>query len=177
MDFLVRVTVNRTRVPDKSTVEQHILVLMDTLDAPDLALTTPGPDTMMPTHFCVPLMDRFNFASLDCSAHVHMAHRGARSALSILSSKWDRYMLSLCSAVLQFVVVELCKNIRIDAVQLADFEFFSGIFKEFTVSIAKMYVTDVECWAVVGTYVGKYVHSSIFIDDTFATLPCNTSAS
>jgi hypothetical protein len=177
MDFLVRVAVNRTRVPDESTVEQHIPVLMDTLNASDLALTTLGPDTMTPTHFCMPLTDRFNLVSLDCSMCMHTAHWGAKSASSILSSKWDRYMLSLCSAAPQFVIVELCENICIDAVQPADFEFFSGVFKEFTVSVAKMYVTDVECWVVIGTYVGKYMHSSIFIDNTFATLPCNTSAS
>jgi hypothetical protein len=123
------------------------------------------------------LTDHFNFVLLDHSVHVHTAHWGAKLALSILSSKRDQYMLLPCSAALQFVVVELCENIRINAVQLADFEFFSGVFKEFTVSIAKMYITDVECWAVIGTYVGKYMHSSIFIDDTFATLPCNTSAS
>ncbi|KAH9028634.1 hypothetical protein EDB85DRAFT_1828935, partial [Lactarius pseudohatsudake] len=82
-------------------------------------------------------------------------------ALSILSSKWDRYMLSPCAAPPQFVqvIVELCEDIRIDTVQLTNFEFFSGVFKEsckeFTVSVAKMYAMDTEGWTVVGTYVGK----------------------
>ncbi|KAI0298110.1 UNC-like C-terminal-domain-containing protein [Multifurca ochricompacta] len=109
-------------------------------------------------HFIVPLTDRFNYASLDCSARVHTAHRGAKSASNILSSKRDRYMLSPCSAKPQFVVVELCEDIRIDTVQLANFEFFSGVFKVFTVSVAKTYAaTDVEGWTVVDTYVGKNV--------------------
>jgi hypothetical protein len=146
-----------TRVPDVSAAEQHIPVLMDTLDASDFAPTSPGPDTTTPAHFRVPLTDRFNYASLDCSARVHTAHRGAKSASSILSSKRDRYMLSPCGAAAQFVVVELCEDIRIDTVQLANFEFFSGVFKEFTVSVAKTYVTDAEGWTVVGTYVGKNV--------------------
>ncbi|KAF8258379.1 UNC-like C-terminal-domain-containing protein [Lactarius quietus] len=67
-------------------------------------------------------------------------------------------MLSPCAAPApQFVVVELCEDIRIDTVQLANFEFFSGVFKEFTVSVAKTYASDVEGWTVVGTYVGKNV--------------------
>jgi Sad1 / UNC-like C-terminal len=66
-------------------------------------------------------------------------------------------MLSPCAAATpQFVVVELCEDIRIDTVQLANFEFFNGIFKEFTVSVAKTYAaTEAEGWTVVGTYVGK----------------------
>ena len=54
--------------------------------------------------------------------------------------------------------MELCEDIRIDTVQLANFEFFSGVFKEFTVSVAKTYAAaDAEGWTVVGTYVGKNV--------------------
>ena len=56
-----------------------------------------------------------------------------------------------------FVVVELCEDIRIDTVQLANFEFFSGVFREFTVSVAKTYSTEPEGWTLAGTYVGKNV--------------------
>lgn len=109
-------------------------------------------------HFRVPLTDRFNYASLDCSARVHTAHGAAKSAANILSSKRDRYMLSPCGALAQFVVVELCEDIRIDTVQLANFEFFSGVFREFTVSVAKTHAAaDAEGWTVVGTYEGKNV--------------------
>ena len=154
-----------TRVAaDESSAEQQSSAVMGaahTLDAPDSAPTVLGPDGATPApppHFRVPLTDRFNYASLDCSARVHTAHRGAKSASSILSSKRDRYMLSPCGAAQpQFVVVELCEDIRIDTVQLANFEFFSGVFKEFTVSVAKTYATDTEGWTVVGTYVGKNV--------------------
>ncbi|KAI9442806.1 UNC-like C-terminal-domain-containing protein [Russula earlei] len=119
----------------------------------------PPPDAS--PHFRVPLTDRFNYASLDCSARVHTAHRAAKSASSILSSQRDRYMLSPCAATPQlFVVVELCDDIRIDTVQLANFEFFSGVFREFTVSVAKTHAAadaDAEGWTVVGTYVAKNV--------------------
>jgi hypothetical protein len=85
-------------------------------------------------------------------------------------------MLSPCGAKPQFVVVELCEDIRIDTVQLANFEFFSGVFKEFTVSVAKTYAAaDAEGWTVVGTYVGKNVRgvqvsldSDWFLNDAFS---------
>jgi len=88
---------------------------------------------------------------------VHDGHRAAKSASNILSSKKDRYMLSPCVAKDQFVVVELCEDIRIDTVQLANFEFFSGVFKDISVSVAKTYTTEPEGWTVAGTYMGKNV--------------------
>jgi hypothetical protein len=47
-------------------------------------------------------------------------------------------MLSPCASSKQeqqFVVVELCQDIRIDTVHLANFEFFSGVVKDFSVSV------------------------------------------
>lgn len=112
-------------------------------------------------HFRVPLTDRFNYASLDCSSRVHASHRSAKSSSSILSSKRDRYMLSPCRARTgekQFVVVELCEDVRIDTVQLANFEFFSGVFKEFSISVIKTYTgKDDDEWTLAGTYKAKNV--------------------
>lgn len=107
----------------------------------------------------IPTTDRFNYASLDCSARVHTAHRSAKSPSSILSSKRDRYMLSPCdtSKEKHFVVVELCDDIRIDTVQLANFEFFSGVFKDFTVSVAKTYTTKPDGWTLVKGYQAKNI--------------------
>lgn len=119
---------------------------------------TPEQRVEVSPHFRVPLTDRFNYASLDCSARVHTSHRSAKSPSSILSSKRDRYMLTPCDAKeKQFVAVELCDDIRIDTVQLANFEFFSGVFKDFSVSVAKTYTTDVDGWTHVGTYKAKNV--------------------
>lgn len=114
------------------------------------------PEQLSP-HFRIPLTDRFNYASLDCSARVHTAHRGAKSAHNILSSKKDRYMLSPCGDRPQFIVVELCDDIWIDTVQLANYEFFSGVFKDFTVSVSKQYEVERSEWTVAGTYTGKNV--------------------
>jgi hypothetical protein len=108
-------------------------------------------------HFPVPLTDRFNYASVDCSARVHMSHRAARSPSAILSSAKDRYMLSPCSADSNFIVVELCDDIRIDTVQLASFEFFSGVFRDFRVSVAQTYTSDGHGWVEAGTYTAKNI--------------------
>ena len=83
-------------------------------------------------------------------------------------------MLSPCGAKPQFVVVELCEDIRIDTVQLANFEFFSGVFKEFTVSVAKTYAAaDAEGWTVVGTYVGKNVRGvQVSLDSHWSLTMC-----
>lgn len=124
-------------------------------------------------HFKVPLTDRFNYASLDCSARVHMSHRSAKSSSSILSSKRDRYMLSPCKSSKQFVVVELCDDIRIDTVQLANFEFFSGVFKDFNVSVAKTWSTGADGWTLAGSYKAKNVrgvqsfHPPTFLRDFY----------
>ena len=112
----------------------------------------PVPDA---PYFRIPIIDRFNYASTDCSARVHTAHKSAKSSSSILSSKKDRYMLSPCGEKTQYVVVELCDDIRIDTVQLANYEFFSGVFKDFTVSVAKTYTAEDDGWTVAGTYRAK----------------------
>ncbi|KAG8684308.1 hypothetical protein FRC11_012290 [Ceratobasidium sp. 423] len=60
-----------------------------------------------------------------------------KSASSILSSKKDKYMLAPCSTKNKDVVVELCDDIRVDTVQLANFEFFSGVFKDIAIYLAR----------------------------------------
>ena len=117
---------------------------------------TPPPERLAP-QMRIPITDRFNYASLDCSARVHAAHKTAKSASAVLSSKKDRYMLSPCAEARQFVIVELCEDIRIDTVQLANYEFFSGVFKDFSVSVAKQYTTDPKEWVPAGTYRAKNV--------------------
>lgn len=105
----------------------------------------------------VPIIDRFNYASLDCSARVHKAHKGAKHASNILSSKKDRYMLSPCKVNgPQFVIIELCEDIRVDVVEIANFEFFSGVFKDVSVGVAKT-SGEGERWAVLGSWKAKNV--------------------
>jgi hypothetical protein len=108
-----------------------------------------------------PLTDRFNYASSDCSARIHSSSPASpSSAAHILSSKKDKYMLSPCSAKSKYVIVELCDDIRIDTVQLANFEFFSGVFKQVRIRVAMNYPgsgDEEEGWTEMGTYEGKNV--------------------
>ncbi|KAK0467232.1 UNC-like C-terminal-domain-containing protein [Desarmillaria tabescens] len=115
-------------------------------------------DEPLSSHFQVPIADRFNYAALECSARVRASHRSAKSPSSILSYKRDRYMLSPCTSKdKQFLVVELCDEVQIDTVQLANSEPFSGVFKDLTVSVAKTYSTGEEGWTVAGTYRAKNI--------------------
>jgi len=45
--------------------------------------------------------------------------------------------------------VELCEDIRIDTVQLANLGVFSSVFKDFMVGVVEMYITEPEGWTVV----------------------------
>lgn len=142
--------------PSKYNVQNADIPPIDAQLLPvDLSYSTS--DETLPPHFRVPITDRFDYANMDCSARIHMTHKSAKSASSILSSKKDKYMLSPCSADDQFVVVELCDDIRIDTVQLANFEFFSGVFKDFSVSVAKTYTGTDEGWTPAGTYRAKNI--------------------
>ncbi|KAI0823977.1 UNC-like C-terminal-domain-containing protein [Trametes gibbosa] len=140
-------------VPDASSHHADVPV-----SVPSDAQENGGVQESLSSHLAIPLHDRFNYASLDCSARVHAAHKSAKSPSSILSSKKDRYMLSPCAEGKQFVIVELCEDIRIDTVQLANYEFFSGVFKDFTVSVSKKYYpNDPDSWTFAGTFHGKNV--------------------
>lgn len=68
-------------------------------------------------------------------------------------------MLSPCQTNKEkhFVIIELCEDIRIDTVQLANFEFFSGVFKDIRVSAAHTYTSDGQGWTVVGEYTAKNI--------------------
>ncbi|CAE7051973.1 unnamed protein product [Rhizoctonia solani] len=98
--------------------------------------TTAVPEVITVPDF-FPTEGRFNYASMDCSARVHSADKSMKSASSILSSKKDKYMLAPCSAKNKEIVVELCDDIRVDTVQLANFEFFSGVFKDIAIYLAR----------------------------------------
>jgi hypothetical protein len=66
-------------------------------------------------------------------------------------------MLSPCQTKEpQFVIIELCEDIRVDVVELANFEFFSGVFKDVTVSVAKTSGEE-ERWTVLGSWKAKNV--------------------
>ena len=84
------------------------------------------------------LATRVNYASLDCSAKVLASNSEAQSTSSLLSDNRDRYMLNPCSAK-KWVEIELCDEILIDTVELANFEMFSSMPNHVVFYIAQKY--------------------------------------
>lgn len=58
-------------------------------------------------------------------------------------------MLQTCDAPEKFVVIELCEEILVDTVVLANYEFFSSMFEVVRVSVSNRYPPKKE-WTVVG---------------------------
>lgn len=85
------------------------------------------------------LEGRYNYASFDCAARILATNPGAKSSSSILHEQKDSYLRNLCSFPDKWVVIELCQDIRIDTILLANHEFFSSTFKEVEVWLAKRY--------------------------------------
>lgn len=96
--------------------------------------------------------ERFNFASFDCAATVLKTNKLAKSASSILVENKDSYMLNTCSADNKFLIVELCDDILVDTVVLANYEFFSSMFRHFRVSVSDRYPVKMERWRTLGTF-------------------------
>ncbi|KAJ1306062.1 hypothetical protein OPQ81_010775 [Rhizoctonia solani] len=120
-------SISHEPTPASETTTGIIVPVIETTGEPDIG---PVPDFF-------PTEGRYNYASMECSARVHSADKSMKSASSILSSKKDKYMLAPCSTKSKDIVVELCDDIRVDTVQLANFEFFSGVFKDIAIYLAR----------------------------------------
>ena len=96
--------------------------------------------------------ERFNYASFDCAATVVKTNKQAKSSSSILVENKDSYMLNECSADNKFLIVELCDDILVDTVVLANYEFFSSMFRHFRVSVSDRYPVKMERWRTLGTF-------------------------
>jgi len=96
--------------------------------------------------------ERFNYASFDCAATVLKTNKQAKSSTSILVENKDSYMLNECSADNKFLIVELCDDILVDTIVLANYEFFSSMFRHFRVSVSDRYPVKMERWRTLGTF-------------------------
>ncbi|GAA5865919.1 hypothetical protein JCM1840_006301 [Sporobolomyces johnsonii] len=117
----------------------------------------PNVGTGDPTDPLLHLKDRSNYAAFECAAMVHRSSRQSKGASSILVEKKDRYMLTPCAAEPKFVEVELCDEIQIDTIVLANFEFFSSMFKHFKASCSVNYPGAPEDWHDLGTFRARNV--------------------
>lgn len=96
--------------------------------------------------------ERFNYASFDCAATVLKTNPECQGSSSILTENKDSYMLNECRAKNKFLIFELCDDILVDTVVLANYEFFSSIFHTFRVSVADRYPAKPDQWKELGVY-------------------------
>lgn len=96
--------------------------------------------------------ERSNYASFDCAATVLKTNSQAKGPSAVLGENKDNYMLNECSADNKFMIIELCNDISIDTIVLANFEFFSSMVRTFRVSVSDRYPIKVEKWKILGTF-------------------------
>ncbi|KAK5119996.1 hypothetical protein LTR85_007072 [Meristemomyces frigidus] len=96
--------------------------------------------------------ERTNYASFDCAATILKSNPECKHASSVLVENKDSYMLNTCFAKNKFFIIELCNDILIDTIVLANYEFFSSIFRHFRVSVSDRYPVKVEKWKDLGTF-------------------------
>ncbi|KAG8532158.1 uncharacterized protein KY384_003798 [Bacidia gigantensis] len=96
--------------------------------------------------------ERTNYASYDCAATTLKTNPECKSPSAILVENKDSYMLNICTAKNKFFIVELCNDILIDTIVLANFEFFSSMFRTFRVSVSDNYPVKLDKWKELGTY-------------------------
>lgn len=96
--------------------------------------------------------ERFNYASFDCAATVLKTNKRAKGSSSVLSEHKDSYMLNECSVDNKFLIIELCDDILVDTVVLANYEFFSSMFRHFRISVSDRYPVKMERWRTLATF-------------------------
>jgi hypothetical protein len=96
--------------------------------------------------------ERFNYASFDCAATVLKTNPQCTGSSSVLIENKDSYMLNECRAENKFLILELCDDILVDTVVLANYEFFSSIFRTFRVSVSDRYPVKLDKWKELGVF-------------------------
>lgn len=121
-------------------------------DPPSAEQTAPASPSLRSKDAGKTCKERTNYASFDCAATVLKTNPESKSASSILVENKDSYMLNKCSADNKFMIIELCNDILIDTIVLANYEFFSSIFRTFRLSVSDRYPVKMERWKVLGTF-------------------------
>ncbi|EGU11171.1 hypothetical protein RTG_02974 [Rhodotorula toruloides ATCC 204091] len=138
-------------------IETDSIAVTPTSDMANPIQPLPDVGTGEPNDPLLLLKDRSNYAAFECAAMVHRSSRQSKGASAILVEKKDRYMLTPCSANPKFVDVELCDEIQIDTLVLANFEFFSSTFKHFKASCSVDYPGKPADWHDLGTFRARNV--------------------
>jgi hypothetical protein len=93
---------------------------------------------------------QFNYASFDCGAVIRASNKEAEHPTYILLNAKDSYMLDKCSSK-KYIEIELCQDIMIHQLTLANFEYFSSIFQDFVVFGSSDYPPS---WVELGKFKG-----------------------
>ncbi|CCE62122.1 hypothetical protein TPHA_0B04530 [Tetrapisispora phaffii CBS 4417] len=96
--------------------------------------------------------NKFNYASLDCAATIMETNSDASGANSILIENKDTYLLNPCSVASKYVIIELCQDILVEQIAMANFEFFSSTFKDVRFSVSDRYPITKDEWKVIGNF-------------------------
>ena len=140
-----------TRPPSKTTAENHDLVEKDGY-VEGRTVEEPSGGRRRSKDAGKTCMERSNYASFDCAATVLKTNPECKGPNAVLVENKDSYMLNLCSAKNKFFIVELCDDILIDTVVLANFEFFSSMFRTFRVSVSDRYPVKLDKWKELGIF-------------------------
>lgn len=113
------------------------------------------------THRLEPDGSDYNYASASKGAKVVAHNKEAKGACNILGKDHDKYLRNPCSVGEKYVVIELSEETLVDAVKIANFEYYSSNFKEFNLSGSLSYPT--ETWSKLGNFVAANVkHAQVF---------------
>ncbi|KAA8917473.1 hypothetical protein TRICI_000339 [Trichomonascus ciferrii] len=96
--------------------------------------------------------DRFNYASFDCAATIMKTNADTKGAPNILIENKDTYLLNKCSSQNKFVIIELCQDILVDTVAIANFEFFSSMFRHIRISVSDRFPVANDGWHNLGEF-------------------------
>lgn len=114
--------------------------------------TAPQPDVSRRKDAGTTCKERFNYASFDCAATVLKTNPECKGSSAVLVENKDSYMLNECRANNKFLILELCDDILVDTVVLANYEFFSSIFHTFRVSVSDRYPAKPDQWKELGVF-------------------------
>lgn len=101
--------------------------------------------------------DRFNYASFDCAATIVKSNANMKGAGNILNENKDTYLINECKEANKFVVIELCQDILVDTIAIANYEFFSSMFRHVRFSVSDRFPVAASGWKVLGDFEGKGV--------------------
>ncbi|KAK9463373.1 UNC-like C-terminal-domain-containing protein [Lipomyces oligophaga] len=103
------------------------------------------------------MKSKTNYASFDCAATIVEQNPEMRGSSSILVENKDSYMLSPCNVGQKYIIIELCQDIKVHTIALANYEFFSSMIRDFRVSVSERYPTKQSGWKILGNYKARNV--------------------